>query len=116
MSEPLTLAQDPCMTTRRLQMLEQLTASGSRDPFAWYGLALEYRSLGRAEDALATFEALRQLDATYLAAYLMAGQLLVELGRSEAAREWLSAGVTLARQRGDVKTLSELEAELEALS
>ena len=96
----------------RLEMLERLTGGGSEDPFAWYGLALEYRASGRVEDALRTFARLREIDAVYLPAYLMAGQLLLDEDRPEEAREWLEAGVALATERGDAKTRSELETAL----
>ncbi|HEX2734448.1 MAG TPA: tetratricopeptide repeat protein [Polyangiaceae bacterium] len=100
---------------KRLLLLEQMTSAGKADAFAWYGLAMEYRRLGRAEDALQAFESLRSKFADYLAQYLMAGQLLKELGRTEAAREWLQAGFDLATTRGDMKTRGELEQELAAL-
>lgn len=93
---------------KRLEMLEKLTNSGTADSFAWYGLAMEYRKLGRSEDALRAFETLRQKDPDYLAMYLMAGQLLAEAGRSEEARPWLEAGQELARKQGDAKALGEL--------
>jgi hypothetical protein len=40
--------------SRRLEFLLNMT-SKSADPFAWYGLAMEYRSLSRFEEAIATF-------------------------------------------------------------
>jgi predicted Zn-dependent protease len=97
---------------KRLAALEKMTASGTADAFAWYALALEYRKEGRIDDALATFRTLRERDASYLPMYLMAGQMLVEAARSADAREWLEAGVALARAKGDSKTLGELESEL----
>lgn len=97
---------------KRLEMLEKLTGSGTNDSFAWYGLALEYKKEKRFEDALRTFETLRARDPEYLPMYLMAGQLLIELRRFEPAREWLSAGIELARKKGDGKTLGELESAL----
>jgi predicted Zn-dependent protease len=100
---------------KRLQMLEQLTASGKADAFAWYGLAMEYRKLGRSEDALAAFSKLRAEHADYLPQYLMAGQLLIEVHRTAEARDWLEAGVALASARGDGKTLGELQSALDEL-
>jgi hypothetical protein len=47
-----------------------------------------------------------------LALYLMAGQTLVEAGRPADSKEWFEAGMTLARERGDGKTLGELESAL----
>ncbi|MFZ5890971.1 MAG: tetratricopeptide repeat protein [Myxococcota bacterium] len=97
---------------KRLLMLEKLTSADSADAFAFYGLAMEYRKEGRIDDALRTFERLRTKDASYLPMYLMAGQMLVEAGRQSEARGWLEAGITLAEQRGDGKTLGELQSEL----
>jgi predicted Zn-dependent protease len=97
---------------KRLAMLEQLTASGQGDAFAWYALALEYRRESRAEDALAAFASLRGKFPDYLPMYLMAGQILIELGRGSDARGWLEPGIALARTKGDAKALGELEAAL----
>jgi hypothetical protein len=98
--------------SKRLAALEKMTSMGSNDPFAWYGLALEYKSLGRPDDALATFVKLRALDAKYLPQYLMCGGLLVEMSRAEEGREWLRAGIEVAREKGDAHALSELESAL----
>lgn len=94
---------------KRLEMLEKLTSSGQAEAFAWYGLALEYKKLGRFDEALSTFQTLRTNDPEYLAMYLMAGQLLLEQKRATDAREWLEQGIVLARKRGDNKALGELQ-------
>ena len=93
---------------KRLEMLEKLTSAGQADAFAWYGLAMEYRKLGRFDEALATFQTLRSHHPEYVAMYLMAGQLLLEKNRAPDAREWLEQGVVIAQQRGDHKALGEL--------
>lgn len=100
------------MSSKRLLVLEKMTAGGSKDPFAWYGLALEYKGLGRHDDAVATFAKLRELDAGYVPQYLMCGALLLELGRAAEAREWLTEGIATARAKGDTHALSELESAL----
>jgi predicted Zn-dependent protease len=100
---------------KRLAFLEQTTRAGGADSFAWYALALEYRKEQRYDDAVATFTTLREQDPGYLALYLMAGQTLVEAGRSADASEWLRAGIQLARARGDGKALGELESALAEL-
>jgi tetratricopeptide (TPR) repeat protein len=97
------------MSSKRLAVLEKMTSAGSKDPFAWYGLALEYKSLGRADDAVATFGKLRELDPGYVPQYLMCGTMLLELGRPEEARAELTAGATVARAKGDTHALSEIE-------
>ena len=95
--------------SKRLAVLEKMTSAGSADPFAWYGLAMEYKGLGRSDDAVATFVKLRALDPGYVPQYLMCGTLLLDLGRHAEAREWLREGVTTARAKGDSHALSELE-------
>ncbi|MDX2052865.1 MAG: tetratricopeptide repeat protein [Polyangiaceae bacterium] len=94
---------------KRLEMLEKLVKSGSADAFAEYALGLEYKKLGRHADALASFTSLRERDATYVPVYLMAAQLLVELGEPAKARLWLEEGLEAAAAKGDSKALGELQ-------
>jgi len=100
--------------SKRLAYLEKITSEGSADPFAWYGLALEYKTLGRVDDALRTFEALRAKQPDYVPMYLMCGTMLADAGNAKA-REWLEAGVAVAGAKKDSHALGELEAALEAL-
>ncbi len=100
--------------SKRLAYLEKVTSEGSKEPLAWYGLALEYKSLGRTDDALRTFETLRKNDPAYVAMYLMCGQMLADAGRAEA-REWLEAGIAAARAKGDTHALGEIQSALDAL-
>jgi tetratricopeptide (TPR) repeat protein len=97
---------------KRILMLEKLLAAGQADSFGRYALGMEYRKEKRLDDALRTFSELRKEDAEYLPQYLMAGQMLMEAGRPDEAREWLEAGAALARRQGNMKTLGEIEAAL----
>lgn len=101
--------------SKRLAFLQKTTADGSRDPLAWYGLAMEYRKLERWDEALQTFTALRALKPDYVATYLMCGQMLEGVARQDEAREWLQAGIEQARLKNDSHALSELESALDAL-
>lgn len=101
--------------SKRLAYLEKVTAEGSKDPFAWYALANEYSSVGRPEDALRTFEKLRDLDPSYVPQYLICGQMLVNLKRPEEARTWLEQGVAAANKTGNTHALSELQNVLATL-
>lgn len=94
--------------SKRLQMLEKLTQTGQADSFAWYALALEYKSAGRIDDALQAFETLRQKDSGYVPMYLMAGSMLAEHGRREEAKTWLQQGMEVARAKGDDHARSEM--------
>jgi tetratricopeptide (TPR) repeat protein len=100
------------MNSKRLAVLEKMTDGGSKDPFAWYGLALEYKSLGRGDEAVATFGKLRAIDPGYVPQYLMCGTLLLDLGHVEEARAELTAGAAVARAKGDSHALSEIEEAL----
>jgi predicted Zn-dependent protease len=103
------------VSSKRLAVLEKMTAAGTKDPFAWYGLAMEYSGLGRTDDALATFEKLRALDPAYVAMYLMCGTMLAKAGRVDDGRAWLQSGITAAGQKGDTHALSELQDALAGL-
>lgn len=100
------------MSSKRLEMLEKMTASGQADAFAWYALALEYKGFGRIDEAYATFTKLREQDAGYVPMYLMCGTMLIDEGRRDEAREWLETGIEKARAKGDGHALSELEGAL----
>jgi predicted Zn-dependent protease len=82
---------------------------------ASYGLAMEYRSLARHDEALQTFTTLRTQTPDYVAMYLMCGQMLEGLSRIDEAREWLETGMDAAKKKGDSHALGELETALSAL-
>jgi len=104
------------MTSKRLDVLLRMTSSPQADSFAWYALALEYKGLGRVDDAVSTFTALRQKDTTYVPMYLMCGTMLIEANRRDEAREWLTAGVSAARAKGDTHAAGEIEGALASLA
>lgn len=104
------------MSSKRLAFLEKTTSEGSTDPLAWYGLAMEYRKLERWDDALRTFESLRATKPDYVAMYLMCGQMLEGVGRTDEARQWLEAGIAAATAKGDSHALGELRTALDALA
>lgn len=101
--------------SKRLLFMEKLTREGSTDPMAWYGLAMEYRSLGRIDEALQTFTTLRTMKADYVAMYLMCGQMLQEATRIDEARSWMEAGIEEAKKARNSHALGELEAALAGL-
>ena len=98
--------------SKRLAMLEKMTASGAGDSFAWYALALEYSGAGRVDEALGAFRSLREKDPGYVPMYLMCGSMLLKAGRADAGSEWLGEGLTVARAKGDAHALGELETAL----
>jgi hypothetical protein len=105
-------------SSKRLEFLQKQTAPGgaaNSDPFAWYGLAMEYRALSRHEEALAAFETLRAGTPDYVPMYLMCGQMLQAMGRPSDARAWFSWGLEAAGKKGDAHAAGELEGALAAL-
>jgi predicted Zn-dependent protease len=100
---------------KRLAYLEKVTADGTDDPLAWYGLAMEYRKLQRWDEALQTFTTLRTRKPDYIAMYLMCGQMLDECGRKDEARDWLDVGLAAARAKGDSHAAGEIESAIAAL-
>jgi predicted Zn-dependent protease len=101
--------------SKRLMFLEKVTREGSDDVVAWYGLAMEYRSLERWDEALQTFTTLRSKKPDYVPQYLMCGQMLAKLARKDEARAWLEAGVEAARASKNAHALGELEEALGTL-
>ena len=99
----------------RLEMLEKVLAAGSADPFHHYAHAMELRSLGRLDDALAAFARVRARFADYVPTYLMAAQVAQELERDAEARDFAEAGVEKARAAGDDRAVRELGALLALL-
>ncbi len=100
------------MMNKRLLMLEKMVEGGAADSFARYALALEYKKEGLIDRAVEAFAALREADPAYLPQYLMAGQMLIDAGQKEAARDWLEAGLSLSRQVGNSQAAGELESAL----
>jgi len=103
------------VNSKRLEVLLKMTAREEADSFAWYALALEYKGLGRVEDALSTFEKLRAKDENYVPMYIICGTMLIEADRREIAKQWLSAGLEVARNKGDAHAAGEIESALATL-
>ena len=85
---------------------------GQADSFARYAYALELKKEARIDDAVAAFKSLLENDPDYLAQYLMAGQMLIDVERKDEARIWLEAGLKVAQVQGDGQASGELEAAL----
>jgi tetratricopeptide (TPR) repeat protein len=99
-------------SSKRLDVLLRATEAPLADSFAFYALGMEYRSLGRVEEAITTFQKLRAKDPAYLPMYMMCGTMLASRSDRGAAREWLGAGLALARKQNNEHAASELEAAL----
>jgi len=96
-------------------MLTKMVEGGSKEPFHWYALAMEYRSLGRLDDALAAYGDVRERFPDYVATYLMGGQVAHELARLDEARAWLEQGLTVSAKFSDGKAQTEIQQLLDTL-
>ena len=96
-------------------MLQGVLAQNPSDPFARYGLAMEYSNSGQVEDALREFAALLQAHPDYTAGYFMAAQTLARAERTADAKKMLQDGIASARRTGHLHAQSEMEAMLAEL-
>jgi tetratricopeptide (TPR) repeat protein len=101
-------------TSRMAQILAMLE-DNPNDSFLRYALAMEHQSVGQDDQALAQLRELIQRDASYVPAYLQAGQILVRLGESEQACQILEAGIRIARQANDAHAAGEMSGLLSTL-
>lgn len=100
------------MATSRIDVLKSLIAQNPHDPFTRYGLAMEYVKSGEWSQAMEEFRAVLAADPEYSYAYFHGGQALEKQGLFDQAREWYEKGIAAARENGDGKAESELEAAL----
>ncbi len=100
----------------RLSMLLSLVSTKPNDPFPRYGLAMEYKKLGRNDDAVQAFTDLAEHHPKYVPGYLMHGNLLESMGRGAEARAVYDRGLEVASAAGDDHAESELRAARDALT
>ena len=100
----------------RVNTLKQILEQDPRNAFARYGLAMEYSRSGQVEAALTEFKALLAADPGYVAAYQMAGQMLVQAEREDEARDYLQQGIAAAQRAGNAHAKSEMELLLQEIS
>lgn len=89
------------MTSSRKQKLEAMLADDPSDRMLRYMLALELEKEGQHDESLAQLQSLMQEDPPHVPAFLMAGQQLARLGKSEQARETYRQGIAAADAQGD---------------
>jgi len=104
-----------CLGMSRIDVIKKIAEQQPNDPFPRYGLAMEYKNAGMAEEAHAAFTELETRWPEYVAAYLMHGNLLASVHKLGEAREIYVKGIAAARQKGDGHTLGELESALQNL-
>ena len=92
----------------RREKIEAMLADDPGDTFLRYSLAMELRSEGDHTASLQKLSELTHDDPPYVPAFFMAAQQLVDLDRSDEAREWLHAGIKQAREQGDNHAAAEM--------
>jgi tetratricopeptide (TPR) repeat protein len=97
----------------RLDILKGILDQKPDDAFARYGLAMEYLKLGRAEEAVAEFQALIAAHPDYSYAYYHGGQAYEKLGRLGDAREIYRLGLERAP---DAHARSEIQGALDLIT
>ncbi len=93
-------------------MLSEVLRQDPADTFARYGLAMALASAGQSEAALTEYARILTETPDYVPAYQMSAQLLLQLGRSDQARERLEKGLAAAERTSNTHAASELEAML----
>jgi predicted Zn-dependent protease len=105
----------PAVAMGRVEQLEDFIRQSPNDPFPRYGLALEYKNVGRLEEAATAFSELMNTFPDYTAAYLHASNTLVGLSRKADAAEVFRRGIEACVRKRDLHAKSELEAALAEL-
>ena len=98
--------------SERLQKLQKMLEREPDDPFLVYGLALEHKKLGHADEAIRLLDRVIQLDPGYCYAYHQKGLTYESAGDTESARSAYRAGIDAAKQKGDAHAQGEIEAAL----
>lgn len=100
---------------QRLVAFRQFVEKSPADPFARYSLAMQLRSMGRADEAASELREVTRRSPDYVPAYMILGQVLEALGDlAEAARVY-EAGVATATRAGNDHARSELGHALDSL-
>jgi Tfp pilus assembly protein PilF len=99
----------------RMALLNEILSQNPADPFARYGLAMEYSNAGDVERALDEFKKLLATNPDYTAGYFMAAQTLTRSGRSDEAKKMLGDGISSAKRTGNAHAESEMQAMLSDL-
>ena len=93
----------------RIAMLKEILDQNPNDAFARYGLAMEYAKAGDSAAALAEYEKTVAANPDYVPAYQMGGQLLMNLGRDQEARQWFDRGMAVAQRTGNRHAEAEMQ-------
>jgi tetratricopeptide (TPR) repeat protein len=100
------------MNQDRLSILHQYLKDDPSDEFTRFALAMEYRKLGRVDEAIREFEHLMSESPEYVGTYYHLGGLYAQSGDQIAAQRVYEKGVQIAERLRDHHAKSELKAAL----
>ena len=96
-------------------MLQEILAQNPNEPFARYGLAMEFVNKGEMESAFGEFQQLIVSNPDYTPGYQMFAQTLMKAGRVDHARKMLDDGIACAIRTKNQHARAEMEAMLDEL-
>ena len=99
----------------RLDSLLKLLEKEPEDSFLIYGVALEYMSANKLEEAENYFTKLIKLDPGYVASYMQYAALKEKQNKIDEAKELYKQGIEIARKAGDNHAAKEMEGFLDEL-
>jgi len=82
------------------------------DSFLNYAFALELEKENKTYEAIFIIEKIILLDKNYLGAYYKLGKLFETISQNEKAKQIYLAGIEIAKQQKNTKTLNELSEAL----
>lgn len=96
------------MNHNRIELLKREISQNPYDPFYPYALALEYKD-NAPEECLNKLEEVILKFPDYLPVYYQLGELYAEFEMYEESKKTYLAGIDLASDKKDLKTLAELK-------
>ena len=103
------------MTQTRLDKLEAMLADDPQDQMLRYMLAMELDTAGHNNRSLELFQSLMDDEPPHVPAFLMAGQQLARLERTDEARETYRTGIQQAQRQGNDHAAGEMTQFLQEL-
>ena len=100
---------------QRLTAFREFVEKRPGDSFARYSLAMQLRSMGRADDAAAELRQVAQRSPDYVPAYIILGKVLEGIGEPAEAARIYEAGIAVASRAGNDHARSELGNALASL-
>jgi predicted Zn-dependent protease len=101
---------------QRLEGFRKFVAERPDEPFTRYSLAMQLRSMGRLEEAVAEFRELGRRAPDYVPTWLMLGQVLEAAGQEAEAAQAYRDGIAVATRQANHHARSELEEALGRVS